>query len=97
MGSYRLFGTNEKGEKVMVASVADGELSIHDPQLYESITAPEDFNSGDKGEQVIDTALIDRLSNSIDDPKRATDARAALEKCKGMTWSNALAAHSSLI
>ncbi|MFN6507366.1 XopAJ/AvrRxo1 family type III secretion system effector zeta toxin [Xanthomonas translucens] len=97
LGSYRLFGTNENGEKVMVASVADGELSIHDPKLYESITAPEDFNSGDKGEQVIDTALIDRLSNSIDDPKRATDARAALEKYKGMTWSNALAAHSSLI
>jgi hypothetical protein len=96
LGSYHLFGTAKSGSKVAVASVVNGELSIHDPELYESITALQGVAAGDTGDQVIDTALIDRLTKDIDDPARAADARAALERYAGMTWSGALAAHSSL-
>jgi hypothetical protein len=96
LGNYHLFGTAENGSKVPVASVVNGELNIHDPQLYESIAAPQGVTAGATGDQVIDTALIDRLTKGIDDPARATDARDALEHYVGMTWSHALAAHSSL-
>ncbi|GKT21317.1 XopAJ/AvrRxo1 family type III secretion system effector zeta toxin [Acidovorax sp. SUPP3334] len=96
LGSYHLFGTVESGSKVTVASVVNGELSIHDPQLYESITVPQGVTAGHTGGQVIDAALIDHLTKGIDDPARATDARVALERYAGMTWSDALAAHSSL-
>ncbi|WP_235492113.1 XopAJ/AvrRxo1 family type III secretion system effector zeta toxin [Paracidovorax avenae] len=96
LGSYHLFGTVGNGSKAMVASVVNGELSIHDPQLYEAITAPQGAQAGNTGDQVIDAVLIDRLTKGIDDPARAMDARTALERYAGMTWSNALATHSSL-
>ncbi|WP_289624376.1 XopAJ/AvrRxo1 family type III secretion system effector zeta toxin [Paracidovorax avenae] len=96
LGSYHLFGTTGNGSKAMVASVVNGELSIHDPQLYEAITDPQGARAGDSGDQIIDAALIDRLTKGIDDPARAMDARTALERYAGMTWSDALAAHSSL-
>ncbi len=96
LGSYHLFGTDEGGSKVTVASVVNGELTIHDPQIYERITDLQGGTAYDVGDQVISPELIDRLTKGIDDPARATDARAALERYAGMTWSAALATHSSL-
>ncbi|AEQ98135.1 type III effector protein XopAK (AvrRxo1) [Xanthomonas oryzae pv. oryzicola BLS256] len=97
LGNYRLFGTAEDGEKVMVASVIGGEFSVENAELYEKITSPQLSVTGDLADKVIDKELIDRLENNIADPERAAKTRAALEKYSGKSWSAALAAHSELI
>ncbi|WP_372359266.1 zeta toxin family type III secretion system effector XopAJ/AvrRxo1 [Xanthomonas axonopodis] len=97
LGNYRLVGTAEDGKKVMVASVMGGELSVEDADLYEKITSPQASVTGDLADKIIDNELIDRLTNNIDDPERAANTRAALEKYNGKSWSAALAAHSELI
>jgi hypothetical protein len=93
LGNYQLFGTTEDGSKVKVASVENGELCIHEPQLYERITAPESAAVGFVGDRVIDAALIERLAGGIDDPQRAAGLRAALQRYEGMTWAQAVDAH----
>lgn len=93
LGGYQLFGTAEDGSRVKVASVERGELSIHDPRLYERITAPESAVVGHVGEQVIDARLIDHMASSIDDPERAAGLRTALQRYEGMTWAQAVDAH----
>ncbi|PPV05900.1 putative type III effector protein XopAJ [Xanthomonas bromi] len=97
LGNYRLFGTAEDGKKVMVASVMSGELSIEDAELYEKVTSSQPSVTGELEDKIIDKELIDRLTNQMDDPERAANARAALEKHNGKSWSAALAAHSELI
>ncbi|MEC5080750.1 avirulence protein, partial [Xanthomonas oryzae pv. oryzicola] len=97
LGNYRLFGTAEDGEKVMVASVIGGEFSVENAELYEKITSPQLSVTGDLADKVIDKELIDRLKNNIADPERAAKTQAALEKYSGKSWSAALAAHSELI
>lgn len=97
LGNYRLFGTAEDGKKVMVASVIDGELSVEDAGLYEKIMSPQSSVTADLADKIINKQLIDRLTNNISDPERAANARAALEKHSGKSWSAALAAHSELI
>lgn len=93
LGNYQLFGTAENGSKVKVASVDRGELSIHEPRLYEQITAPESASVHHIGEQVIDARLIDRMASGVDDPERAVGLRAALQRYEGMTWAQAVDAH----
>ncbi|WP_230079259.1 hypothetical protein [Xanthomonas oryzae] len=97
LGNYRLFGTAEDGNKVMVASVMSGELSVEDAELYEKITFPHSSVTGYLADNIIDKELIDRLTSNIDDPERAANTRAFLEKYNGKSWSAALAAHSELI
>jgi hypothetical protein len=95
LAAYRLFGTTVEGRQVQVASVAGGNLSIHHPQLYERATATDNTIGDRLGRQVIDPALIRRLAGRGDGPA-AGALRAALERYAGMTWSQALDAHSAL-
>ena len=96
LGSYHLFGTAPSGNKVKVASVVGGELTIDDPHLYKQITAPESAVASDTADKVIDTSLIDRLTSGMSDARHAHEARSALHAYAGMTWSQALQIHSSL-
>lgn len=96
LGSYHLFGTSPTGDKLKVASVVGGELTIDDLQLYKGITAPVGAVAGDTADKVIDTSLIDRLTSGISDVHHAQEARSALQAYAGKTWSQALQIHSSL-
>jgi len=95
LGSYQLYGTAFSGEKVKVATVEQGELTIEEPDMYaDLITCPGDV-SARLSETLIDVPLIDTLTKNLDS-ERADIARSALGKHIGKTWLEALDAHSAM-
>lgn len=94
LGSYQLYGTSPDGRKIKVASVEHGELVIDHPELYAELTmAPGDLPAR-LSENIIDGPLIAALTKDLDS-ERAESARSALAAYSGMTWRQALDAHSA--
>jgi hypothetical protein len=94
-GTYHLYGTSLTDAKVPVATVANGELIIHDPDRYTEIMDPANSLPGDIGDQRIDDETIRQLTERMP-PAIAANAREALKKYAGMSWSAALQAHGAL-
>ena len=78
-----------------VATVVNGELTLHDPDKYAEIMDPADSSPGDIGDQKIDDETIRQLTARMP-PAIAAVACEALKKYAGMSWSAALQAHSEL-
>ena len=95
LGTYHLYGTSLTDAKVPVATVVNGELTLHDPDKYEEIMDPADASPGDIGDRKIDDETIRQLTARMP-PATAAIAREALKKYAGMSWSAALQAHSEL-
>jgi hypothetical protein len=95
LGTYHLYGTSATGEKMLVASVANGELTIHDPDKYAEITTPANSLPGNVGDTKINDETIKELTEGMP-AAIAANACEALQKYAGMSWSDALQAHSAL-
>jgi hypothetical protein len=78
-----------------VAAVANGELTIHDPEKYAEIMNPADSLPGNIGDKKIDDETIKQLMEGMP-AAIAANACEALQKYAGMSWSDALQAHSAL-
>lgn len=95
IGTYHLMGTLATGEKAPVATVSNGELTIHDADQYAEIVALSDLPASDMGEQVIDDGTIRQLTHAMP-AAIAETAREALQKYAGLSWSQALGIHCTL-
>jgi hypothetical protein len=95
LGTYHLYGTSATGAKIPVATVATGELTIHDPEKYAEIMNPANSSPGDIGDQRIDDETIEQLTQGMPASLKE-NARDALQEYRGMSWSEALQAHSTL-
>ncbi|WP_284404619.1 XopAJ/AvrRxo1 family type III secretion system effector zeta toxin [Acidovorax sp. SUPP3434] len=95
IGTYHLMGTSATGEKAPVATVANGELTIHDADQYAEIVALSELSASDIGEQVIDDGTIRQLTHAMP-AAIAETAREALQKYAGLSWSQALGIHCTL-
>jgi hypothetical protein len=95
LGTYHLYGTSANGAKMHVATVANGELTIHDQDKYAEIMNPSNSSPGDIGGQKIDDEAIKQWTEGMP-TTIAAKACEALKKYAGMSWSEALQAHSAL-
>lgn len=95
LGSYQLHGTAPDGQKIKVASVEQGILTIHAPELYAQVTAAPSQRVGQISRQVIDEARIAELTSTLGAERRPV-AAAALRPYLGMSWQQALDLHSTL-
>lgn len=95
LGTYHLCGTASTGAKMPVATVANGELTIHDPDKYAEIMNPANSSPCDIGNKKIDDETIKQLTEWMP-PAIAANACEALQKYAGMSWSAALQAHSAV-
>lgn len=95
LGTYHLYGTSATGAKMPVATVTGGELMIHDPQAYAEIMDPASSLPGNVGDRKIDNETIKQLTEGMP-PTVAANAREALQPYVGMSWYDALRAHSAL-
>jgi hypothetical protein len=89
-GEYHLYSATPTGERIEIAFMKDGELTIKEPALYDrAMLRPET----ELDRVRITRDAIDALTRNLD-PERAAKVRAILEKYEGWTWKSALDAHS---
>ncbi len=95
IGTYHLMGTLATGEKAPVATIVNGDLTIHDAEKYTEIMALADVPASDIGDQVIGDETIRQLTHAMPSAI-AANACEALQKYAGMSWSQALGIHCAL-
>lgn len=95
LGCYQLHGTAPNGDKIQLASVEHGVLTIHDRELYAAVTSAPGDAVARISEQVIDAGRIAELTGALG-PQHQPVAAAALQPYLGMSWQQALDTHSQL-
>jgi hypothetical protein len=94
IGSYELYGTRADGQKVKVAQVVAGELTIFEPAMYMEVTAKPGAAEASTASKRITEKVIQEQTAGLD-PARALTVRRILRRYLGMTWKEALDAHSA--
>jgi hypothetical protein len=89
-GEYHLYGTRPNGDRVEIASIKDGKLTVSDPELYAVAMQPPEASLATTR---ITRDTIDAITSHLS-PERAARIRGILEKYEGWTWKAALDAHS---
>jgi hypothetical protein len=93
-GSYELYAATPSGERVKVAEVTAGKLTISNAKLFVEATSETRAESHIAAETVITEELIGRLTSKLE-PQRASTVRAVLKKYLGQKWKAALDGHSA--
>ena len=93
-GSHERYAAIPSGERIKVAEVTAGKLSIFDETLFAKATGKGSRAEAKvTSETVITVELINRFTFALE-PKRAQFVRSVLQKYLGLTWKAALDAHS---
>ena len=93
LGSYELFGTKPTGERVPVASVKNGALTVSDAELYQSAIAGPDAIPEIVGKSRVTEAAIQQFTKDVPGDRKAMTQN-LLRKYLNWTWRDALDAHA---
>ena len=93
LGSYELFGTKPTGERVPVATVKNGGLTVSDAEMYQSAIAGPDAIPELVGKSRITEPAIQDFTKDVPGDRR-TMMQNLLRKYIGWTWRDALDAHA---
>jgi hypothetical protein len=93
VGNYKLFGTRPSGQRVEIANIVGGKLTVIDEDLYKVARASVDEIAELLAKKRITSRSIDELTAELP-PDRQAKVGAILRKYEGWTWRSALDAHS---
>jgi len=93
LGTYELYGTKPTGERVPVATVKNGALTISDAEMYQSAIAGPDAIPEIVGKSRITESAIQNFTKDVPGDRR-TMMQNLLRKYLGWTWRDALDAHA---
>jgi hypothetical protein len=93
LGSYELFSAQPSGDRVPVATVKAGALTILDQKLYDEAIASPDQAPALVGSTPITEAWIQQFTASFAGDRRTT-MQSVLRPYIGKTWREAVDAHS---
>lgn len=93
VGNYTLFGTRPSGQRVEIANIVGGKLTVIDENLYKVARANGDEIAELLAKKRITSQSIDELVAELPSDRQAK-VGAILRKYEGWTWKSALDAHS---
>jgi hypothetical protein len=93
-GEYTLYGTKANGDRVPVADVKNGALTIHDPVMFADVVAGPGEIANVLATKRISEEGITELTAGLD-ASRARMVGNLLRRYIGWTWKSALDAHSA--
>jgi hypothetical protein len=92
-GDYVLYGTTPSGQRIEIATVSAGKLTVKNDDLF-ALAIADGTNAADAlAKQRITSAAIDEIIRDLP-ADRAAKVGAILRKYEGWTWKAALDAHS---
>jgi hypothetical protein len=93
LGKYQLFATRANGDKVAVARVEGGELTVLDDALFTRLTTDPRVEISRLADTVIDDTVIRRITDPMPDGDWKQSVIDDLTANKGRTWRDAINRH----
>jgi hypothetical protein len=92
-GDYRLFATKANAERVPIATVKEGALSIQEQVFFDDVVAgPGEIVNVLATKRITEQGITELTSGP--DASRGQKVGNILRRCLGWTWKTALDAHS---